>query len=107
MRLARFVGRGNALNIALTGRKVGAEEALRMGIATAVYPQDRLLPEAIATMQAIAAMPVHAVRLARESLRHGYEAGMAATEQADLYRFMALAQTNDRADRHEAWRQRR
>ena len=57
LRLARFVGRGNALNIALTGRKVGAEEALRMGMVVAVLPQDALVPEAMRQMQAIADMP--------------------------------------------------
>ena len=107
LRLARFVGRGNALNIALTGRKVGADEALRMGMVVDVLPQDTLIPEAIRTMQAIGDMPVSAVRLARESLRLGYEGGLAATAQADLYRFMALSQTSDRAARHEAWRKRR
>jgi enoyl-CoA hydratase/carnithine racemase len=107
LRLARFVGRGNALNIALTGRKVGAEEALRMGMVVSVLPQDQLVPEAIKTMQGIADMPPHAVRLARESLRLGYEGGLAATAQADLYRFMALSQTSDRAKRHEAWRARK
>jgi len=104
LRLARFVGRGNALNIALTGRKVGAEEALRMGIVVSVHAPEELLPEAIRTMAAIASMPVHAVRLARESLFHGYESGLAATEQADVFRFMALAQTRDTAGRHQAWR---
>ena len=107
LRLARFVGRGNALNIALTGRKVGADDALRMGMVVDVLPQDTLIPEAIRTMQAIGDMPVSAVRLARESLRLGYEGGLAATAQADLYRFMALSQTSDRAARHEAWRKRR
>ena len=107
LRLARFVGRGNALNIALTGRKVGAEEALRMGMVVSVLPQDRLVTEAVRTMQGIADLPVHAVRLARESLRLGYEGGLAATAHADLYRFMALSQTRDRATRHEAWRERR
>jgi len=107
LRLARFVGRGNALNIALTGRKVGAEEALRMGMVVSVLPSEQLVPEAIKTMQGIAEMPVHAVRLARESLRLGYEGGLAATAQADLYRFMALSQTSDRAARHEAWRKRK
>jgi enoyl-CoA hydratase/carnithine racemase len=107
LRLARFVGRGNALNIALTGRKVGADEALRMGMVVSVFPGEQLVPEAIRTMQSIAEMPVSAVRLARESLRLGYEGGLAATAHADLYRFMALAQTPDRAQRHEAWRKRR
>ena len=106
LRLARFVGRGNALNIALTGRKVGAQDALRMGLVVSVFPPAELVPEAIKTMQSIADMPVHAVRLARESLRLGYEGGLAATAHADLYRFMALAQTSDRAERHEAWRRR-
>lgn len=107
LRLARFVGRGNAMNIALTGRKVGAEEALRMGMVVSVHAKDQLVPEAMRTMQAIAEMPVAAVRLARESLRLGYEGGLAATAQADLYRFMALSQTSDRAARHEAWRKRK
>jgi enoyl-CoA hydratase/carnithine racemase len=107
LRLARFVGRGNAMNIALTGRKVGAHEALRIGMVVSVHSQDELVPEAIRTMQAIAEMPVAAVRLARESLRLGYEGGLAATAHADLYRFMALSQTSDRADRHEAWRKRK
>lgn len=107
LRLARFVGRGNALNIALTGRKVGADEALRMGMVVAVLPQEALIPEAMRQMQAIADMPPHAVRLARESLRLGYEGGLPAAASADLFRFMALAQTSDRADRHEAWRRRK
>jgi enoyl-CoA hydratase len=105
LRLARFVGRGNALNIALTGRKVGAVEAQRMGMVVDVLPPDELLPEAIRTAQSIAAMPVHASRLARESLAQGYEAGLPATEQADLLRFMALAQTRETAGRHQAWRE--
>jgi enoyl-CoA hydratase/carnithine racemase len=107
LRLARFVGRGNALNIALTGRKVGADEALRIGMVVSVLPQAELVPEAVRTMQSIADMPVHAVRLARESLRAGYEGGLAAAATADLYRFMVLSQTSDRAERHEAWRRRR
>jgi enoyl-CoA hydratase/carnithine racemase len=107
LRLARFVGRGNALNIALTGRKVGAQEAYHMGMVVNVFPAERLLPETVATMQAIAAMPVHSVRLTRESLRFGYESGLPANEQADLYRFMALAQTTGRAEQHNAWRERK
>ena len=76
-----------------------------MGIATQLLPSGELLKEAISTMASIAAMPVHAVRLTRESLALGYESGMAANEQADNFRFMALAQTKDRADRHDFFRE--
>jgi enoyl-CoA hydratase/carnithine racemase len=107
LRLARFVGRGNALYVALTGRKIGAEEALRMGIASAVYAPEQLLPEAIATMEAITRMPPLAVRMCRESLREGYESGLPASEKADVYRFMLLGQTKESHSRHEAWRERK
>jgi enoyl-CoA hydratase/carnithine racemase len=76
-----------------------------MGIASAVYPQEQLLPEAIATMQAIARMPPLAVRLCRESLRAGYESGLPSSEQADIYRFTLLGQTKESHARHEAWRE--
>ena len=78
-----------------------------MGMVVAVLPQDQLIPEAVRQMQAIGDMPATAVRLARESLRQGYEGGLPATAHGDLYRFMALAQTSERAERHEAWRKRK
>src|SRR2546428_9077673 len=89
LRLARFVGRGNALNIALTGRKVGADEAFRMGMVVAVLPQDQLIPEAIRQMQALAHMPATAAGRAPESLRQGFEGGLPATAPGGRYPFIA------------------
>ena len=104
LRLARFVGRGNALHMALTGRAVGAEEARRIGLVVSVHEPDELLPVARETMREIIAYPPQALRLARESLRYGYDAGLAATEQADLFRQMMLYQTQGSAKQHEPWR---
>ena len=39
VRLPRIVGQGVALDLVLTGREVGAEEALRIGLATEVVPE--------------------------------------------------------------------
>ena len=104
LRLARFVGRGNALHMALTGRAIDAEEARRIGLVVSVHEPDGLLEAACAAMRGIAASPPQALRLARDSLRFGYDAGLAATEQADLYRQMALFQTGGSARRHAPWR---
>jgi enoyl-CoA hydratase/carnithine racemase len=41
-RLAELVGSSRALEICLTGRRIGAEEAERIGLATAVVPTDEL-----------------------------------------------------------------
>ena len=90
LRLARFVGRGHALNMAITGRHVGAHEALEMGLVAAVYPPERLREEAIALAHDAARAPETAARLTRESLDLGYESGLEAAAQADLLRESAL-----------------
>lgn len=41
--LTRLVGLGRALDMMLTGDSVGAEEALRIGLATRLYPTDELV----------------------------------------------------------------
>lgn len=101
LRLARFVGRGNALNMALTGRRVGADEALRTGLVAAVYPRASLIEEAVRVAQAVATAPEHAARLTSESLDFGYGSGLAAVERADLVRMLALRRTSEAARRRE------
>src|ERR1022692_2324199 len=46
-RLPQIVGLGIAKEWAFTGRRIGAEEAYRTGLANHVYPVDRLLAEAM------------------------------------------------------------
>jgi enoyl-CoA hydratase len=41
VRLPRIVGQGRALDMILTGRPVGAREALEMGLANRVVPEGR------------------------------------------------------------------
>src|SRR5499426_2178129 len=55
VRLPRIVGQGNALDMILTGRPVGAQEALRMGLANRVVPDGKARPAAEALAAEIAA----------------------------------------------------
>ena len=67
--LAQLVGLGNATEMCLTGRMVPAEEALRIGLVTAVTEPDELLPTALAKAEEIANNPTQAVMMIKELLR--------------------------------------
>lgn len=72
-RLPRKIGRSAATELILTGRKIKADEALRLGLATFVFPQETLKDEALKIAQTIAAKGPAAVRLAKEAIREGLE----------------------------------
>ena len=67
--LAQLIGLGNATEMCLTGRMVGAEEAHRMGLVTAVAEPDELLETALAKAEEIADNPTRAVMMIKELLR--------------------------------------
>jgi enoyl-CoA hydratase/carnithine racemase len=71
VRLPRIVGQGNALDMILTGRPVGAEEALRMGLANRVVPDGQARAAAEALAAEIARFPQACMRADRRS---AYEA---------------------------------
>src|SRR4029078_889765 len=56
-RLAHAIGKAKAMEMWLTGRMMGAEEAERSGLVAKVVPAAELLEEALKTAEAIAAMP--------------------------------------------------
>ncbi|MCE2424624.1 MAG: enoyl-CoA hydratase/isomerase family protein [Pseudomonadales bacterium] len=67
--LAQLIGLGNATEMCLTGRMVPADEALQMGLVTAVTEPDELLPTALAKAEEIANNPTRAVMMIKELLR--------------------------------------
>ena len=67
VRLPRLIGLSHALDMILTGRPVGAEEALRMGLANRVVPKGTALNEARELARQIAKFPQDALRGDRRS----------------------------------------
>src|SRR5688572_30378800 len=57
VRLPRLVGMGRAMDLILTGRKVEADEALRMGLANRVVPRGQARDAAIELAQQLAKFP--------------------------------------------------
>jgi 2-(1,2-epoxy-1,2-dihydrophenyl)acetyl-CoA isomerase len=66
--LPLVAGLGNALYMALTGRIIEADEALRRGLVDRVVPHDSLMDEAMALAEEIAANPPSAVWSAKRMI---------------------------------------
>jgi len=68
VRLPLAVGWARAMELIITGRPVGAEEALRIGLANEVVPEGKSLERALELAHEIAALPQGAIRTDKESL---------------------------------------
>lgn len=69
-RLSRQIGKKAAVEIMLTGRSVGAEEALALGIANEVVSHEKLLEKAIEKAALIASNCPSSVKASMEALNH-------------------------------------
>ena len=67
IRLPRLIGQGRALDLILTGREVGAEEALAMGLVNRVVPPGSARDRAVAWGHELAALPQTCLRNDRRS----------------------------------------
>ena len=71
VRLARYVGRGKAMEMVLLGERITAAEAYRVGLVNRVVPLDELMPTARGIAEAICEAGPMAVRTAKEAMVRG------------------------------------
>ncbi|HYD12073.1 MAG TPA: crotonase/enoyl-CoA hydratase family protein [Allosphingosinicella sp.] len=83
VRLPRIVGQGRALDMILTGRPVGAEEALAMGLANRVVPDGQARAEAENIAQQIARFPQLCLRTDRHSACAAWDHDLAGALRAE------------------------
>ena len=77
-RLVRAVGKSKAMEMVLTGDyKMGAQEALASGLVARVVPADKLVGEALALGERIAAHSRPAVAMAKEAVNAAFELTLA------------------------------
>ena len=76
-RLTRFVGKSKAMEMCLTGRMMGAEEAERCGLVARVVPAADLMEEAMKTARKIASFSRPVVMMAKECVDRAYETTLA------------------------------
>jgi enoyl-CoA hydratase len=97
-RLTRAIGKAKAMDMCLTGRMMGAEEAERAGLVSRIIPGDELVAEAIRSAQAIAAMSLPATLLAKEAVNHAFEMSLAEGVRVERRLFYSLFATLDQKE---------
>ena len=72
-RLPRAVGKAKAMDLCLTARMMDAAEAERAGLVSRVVPADKLMEEAMAVAERIAAYSLPVAMMIKESVNRAYE----------------------------------
>ena len=86
-RLPRLVGRGKAKELIFTGQRIGAEEALRIGLVNGVCEPGELIAQAKLIATKILSRGPTAVTLAKQAVRRGVHLSLAdgLGVEADLF----------------------
>ncbi len=97
-RLTRFIGKAKAMDLCLTGRMMGAEEAERAGLVSRVVPAARLMEEAMKAAEAVAGMSLPIAMMTKESVNQAYETTLSAGIRFERRVFHAMFATADQKE---------
>jgi enoyl-CoA hydratase/carnithine racemase len=95
-RLPRLIGPARAKELIFTGRFVGAEEALRIGLVDQVVPADDVYATAREMAARFVGGPALALRAAKEAVDRGLESDLETGLQLERLQFAGLFATEDR-----------
>jgi enoyl-CoA hydratase len=106
-RLPRLVGRGKALEMILTGARLPAAEALRIGLVERVVPAAEVLSSAQALARSLADKAPVALRYAKEAVVKGLELSLADGLRLEGDLSTLLRTTEDRVEGAKAFLEKR
>ena len=95
-RLPRLIGPSRAKDLIFTGRFVGAQEALALGLADQVVPDAGVLTAAREMASRFVSGPALALRAAKQAIDQGLDVDLASGLQLERLQFAALFATEDR-----------
>ncbi|HJQ86953.1 MAG TPA: enoyl-CoA hydratase-related protein [Propionibacteriaceae bacterium] len=105
--LPRRIGFGRAADLLFTGRRVDAQEALRMGLADRLVPEGAARASALQLAEEIAAKSPISLRAAKHSLQQGLDVDLTRGLEIESRAWEAVAFSADRVEGIEAFNQRR
>ncbi|WP_216897494.1 enoyl-CoA hydratase [Nocardia alni] len=97
-RLTRAVGKAKAMDLVLTGRNMDAEEAERAGLVSRVVPAAELISTALEAADAIAALSLPSVMVAKEAVNRAFETTLSEGLRFERRVFHSLFATEDQKE---------
>lgn len=106
-RLSRLVGKGNAVEMILTGKVIDAKEAYRIGLINKIVPPEELMTVVLDMAQGMASKGPIALRYTKETVYKGLDMTLeqGLRLEADLY--LLLHTTQDRTEGIKAFREKK
>ena len=106
-RLTRAVGKAKAMELVLTGRQFGAQEAYEMGLINKVVPNELTIDEAKKLAAEIASKPAIAVRLGKEAILKAFDTTIEGGLEYERKLFYMLFATQDQKEGMAAFMEKR
>ncbi|MBI4190191.1 MAG: enoyl-CoA hydratase/isomerase family protein [Betaproteobacteria bacterium] len=106
-RLPRAVGLSDAMLMLLTGDRIDAQEAYRIGLVSRVVPAAQLMPAALEIAAKIAANAPLSVRAIKRLVRQGMDMPLAHAIDVERYALGLLYNTEDRIEGRKAFAEKR
>jgi enoyl-CoA hydratase/carnithine racemase len=106
-RLARLIGKPRAMELVLTGRRIGATEARELGLVNRLAPVDRWLDAALELAELVAQRPPLAVRLGKQAVLAADEMPLSAGLDHERRLYELAMATEDRLEGINAFLEKR
>jgi enoyl-CoA hydratase/carnithine racemase len=107
IRLPQIVGLGNAMEIVLSGERINADHALRIGLVNRIYPAPELLSKTMDYAQMLARRAPLAQRFAKDVMRRSIGLSQDEALRLESRSFYDLGQTEDIREGTTAFREKR
>jgi len=106
-RMARFIGKAKAMDMCLTGRMMGAEEAERCGLVSRVVPKAELMDTAMEAAKKIAGFSRPVSMMVKESVNRAFETTLSEGVRFERRMFHSVFATEDQKEGMSAFVEKR